>query len=92
MKTIINEYTPICSLLSIAVTDYNNYHDDYIKVMVRDAISLSENMEYRFQANRRMFRYSLYLSKHSMNVVRQMNPERLTRADYQELLNLFSHV
>lgn len=92
MKVHISEYTPIRTLLSIAVTQYNQYHDVYLKIMVRDAICLSRDSGYRIQANRRMFRYSSYLSKHFIPQVSRMNPEHLTLDDYRLLLDIFSRL
>ena len=88
----VNEYTPIRSLLNIAVTEYATYHDQYIKIMVRDAISLSHDKTYRVVANTRMYRYSSYLSKHSVEVIRQMNPDRLSLSDYKTLFEIFSRI
>lgn len=85
----VNEYTPIRSLLRIAIRDYPDYQDHYIKVMVRDAIFLSKDFEYRIKANGRMYRYSSYLCAHSMAVVEQMNPDNLTRDDYKLLYEIF---
>lgn len=88
----VNEYTPIRSLLYHAVNDYDNYHDQYISVMVRDAIAIAGDGGYKLRANRRMFRYSFYLSFHCIEVIRRMNPDRLTRADYQTLFDIFEHL
>lgn len=85
----VNEYTPIRSLLKMAIRDFPTYQDQYIKVMVSDAISLSRDVEFRTRANGRMFRYSSYLSAHSMTIVGGMNPDRLTRDDYQRLYEIF---
>ena len=88
----VNEFTPIRSLLYHALTEYDNYHDEYLNIMVRDAIAISRDHGYKVMANRRMFRYSFYLSIHSANVVRRMNPDRLTREDYRVLFEIFEHL
>lgn len=85
----VNEYTPIRSLLSIAIRNFPDYHDQYIKVMVKDAIQLSRDLEYKVHANGRMYRYSSYLSTHSITIIEQMNPNHLTRDDYQCLYEIF---
>lgn len=85
----VNEYTPIRSLLKKAIRDFSTYQDQYIKVMVSDAISLSRDVGFRTQANGRLFRYSSYLSNHYMTVVNGMNPDSLTRDDYQRLYEIF---
>lgn len=85
----VNEYTPIRSLLSIAIRDYPDYRDQYLKVMVNDAILLSRNFEYRVHANGRMYKYSSYLSAHNIAVVEHMDPNNLTREDYLCLYEIF---
>ena len=92
INIIPNEYTPIRSLLHYAVTEYNTYQDQYIKVMVEDAIMLSQDAEYRFRANRRMFRYSSYLSLHKREVVTSMNPQHLGIDEYRVLFEIFKNL
>ena len=88
----VNEFTPIRSLLYHAVADFDNYHDQYISVMVRDAIAIAADHGYKIRANRRLFRYSFYLSVHSVDVIRRMNPDRLTRDDYRALFDIFERL
>lgn len=85
----ITEYTPIRSLLNIAVTEYESYHDKYIKIMVKDAIFLSENNEYRFKANRRVYKFSSYLSVNSIDIIKSMKPDHLTLDNYKTLFEIF---
>lgn len=92
MRIVINEYTPIRSLLNIAVTEYETYHDHYIEIMVRDAISLSQNQHHKINANRRMYRYSSYLSRHCSVEIQRMDPQRLTLDNYKTLLRIFSNL
>lgn len=87
-----NEYTPIRSLLHYAVTEYETYQDQYIKVMVRDALLLAEDQSYRLRADRRMIRYSLYLSQHERAVIATMNPNALGRAEYNTLFEIFQNL
>lgn len=89
IKLKVSKYTPIQSLLNIAIKEDFSYQSVYVKTMVHDAILLSENYEYRFKANRRMFIYSSYLSKHCVSIIRSMNPDNLTIEDYKKLLSLF---
>jgi len=88
-KVKLNEYTPIRSLLYYAVNEYQHYTDQYIKIMVRDAIEMANDANSRYMVNRRMYRYSHYLSINSMTVVRRMNPEQLTIEDYRTLFEIF---
>lgn len=87
-----NEYTPIRSLLHYAVTEYETYQDQYIKVMVRDALLLAENKDYRLRADRRMIRYSLYLSQYKRDTIATMNPNALGRNEYSTLLEIFQNL
>lgn len=87
-----NEYTPIRSLLHYAVTEYETYQDQYIKVMVRDALLLAENKDYRLRADRRMIRYSLYLSQYKRDTIATMNPNALGRNEYNTLLEIFQNL
>jgi hypothetical protein len=88
----VNEYTPIRSLLHHAAMEHEGYHDQNISDMVRDAIAIAGDVEYKIRANRRMFRYSFYLSAHCAEVVRRMNPDSLTREDYRILFEIFEHL
>lgn len=92
MEITVSEYTPIRSLLNIAVTEYSTYHDQYIKIMVKDAILLAQDDKYRYSANRRMYKYSAYLSRHSVSVIRKMNPDRLSLDDYRILFEIFNQL
>lgn len=92
MKLKVNEYTPIRSLLNIAITREVNYQDDHLSVMVSDALSLIESSENRLHVNRRMYKYSAYISKHAPGVVQGMNPAALTHEDYERLLEIFNRL
>lgn len=87
-----NEFTPIRSLLHYAVKEFDTYQDQYIKVMVKDALLLAKDQGYLFRANRRMIRYSLYLSQHKRDVIATMNPNALGRNEYHTLLEIFRNL
>lgn len=88
-KVIINEFTPIRSLLYYAVNEYVRYEDRYLRIMVKDAINMANNADNRYNVNRRLYRYSHYLSVNSIEIVRQMDPDHLNLEDYKRLLEIF---
>lgn len=84
-----NEYTPIRSLLQITIEDGVIAPDSYVRIMVSDAIQMHDDHQHRFHANSRVYRYSSYLSEHSMHVIERMEPERLSINDCRTLLEIF---
>lgn len=83
------EFTTIRNLLHIAIRQYSTYHDTYIHVMVHDAQMLISDESYRYRANKRVYEYSLFLSKHCPELVSSMKSESLGIDDYRKLLAFF---
>lgn len=84
-----SEFTPIRSLLEIAVHEYETYEDQYIKIMVHDAKFMIQDSSYRFRADSRVYRYSSYLSKNNIDLISEMDPEDLGIDEYRILLAIF---
>ena len=86
------DFLSIRTLLHIAVEEYSTYHDEYIAVIVRDAQLLIKDNDYRYRANKRVYRYSSFISKRARPLITSMNPNHLTKEDYIKLLSLFEEL
>lgn len=87
-----SEYTPVRSLLHIALSEHTSYSVSRIQLIVSDAIMMAEDTRFRLKADRRVYKYSSYLSKHKVNVVRSMNPRHLSDRDLRTLLEIFENL
>lgn len=87
-----SEYTPVRSLLHIALSEHTAYSVSRIQLIVSDAIMMAEDTRLRLKADRRVYKYSSYLSKHKGNVVRSMNPKHLSDSDLRILLEIFENL
>lgn len=83
------EFVPIRTLLNLALKDISSYHDEYISIMVHDAQEMIRDRSYRYRANKRVYKYSSYLSVSSREVITSMNPNRLGESEYRKLLKIF---
>ena len=85
-----SEYRPVVEVLEFAVASFNNYHDKYIKIIVRDAQLLVCDANNRRLVDRRVYAYSATLSKmRDKKKLCNYNPDALTKKDFQELLSFF---
>lgn len=92
IRVIPNEYTPVRSLLHMALSEHSTYSVTRIQVIVSDAIMMTEDVQYRLHADRRVYKYSSYLSKHKSSIVRTMNPSHLSDRDFATLLEIFENL
>lgn len=83
------EFLPIRSLLHVAIEEFATYQDEYIGIMVHDAQKMIEDSTYRYRANKRVYRYSSYISKYDRAVIKSMDVQHLTKDDYIKLLSIF---
>ena len=85
-----SEYRPVVEVLELAIASFGNYHDKYIKIIVRDAQLLVSDANNRRLVDRRVYVYSATLSKmRDKKKLCSYNPEALTKKDFQELLSFF---
>ena len=87
----LSEYKPVVEVLELAVARFDNYHDKYIKIIVRDAQLLVSDANNRRLVDRRVYAYSATLSKmQDKKRLCAYNPNALTKKDFQDLLSFFS--
>lgn len=63
--------------------------NEYITTMVRDAIVVRHHPEQARSLSRITYRYSIVLGQHGEQLVDEMTPEQLSKADVQKLLAFF---
>ena len=83
------EFVAMRSLLHIAITHKAEYHDEYIRIMVRDAKEMSVNHAYRYHANKKVYHCSSFLSRHNPTLLDRLNPDSMGEPEYRMLLEFF---
>lgn len=86
-----SEFEPIRSLLDIAINDFSNYQDKYLKIIVNDAKRLATDRDqYIYSVNHKVLKYSTELSKFDREKLMAFNETNLQKKDYEEILKFFS--
>lgn len=86
-----SEFEPIRSLLDIAINDFGNYKDEYLKVIVNDAKQLATDREqFIYSVNPRVLKYSTELSRFDKTKLMSFDADKLRKEDYEEILKFFN--
>lgn len=87
-----DEFVVIRTILRGAVSNYDNYHDKYVGIVIRDAQMMAADRSYRYRANKRVYHISSFLSRYNSGLINGMNPNSLGKEDYIKLLQFFEEL
>ena len=80
----------VIELLNIAIDNFDNYNDIFLRVIVRDAKLLASDCNrYIYSIDRRVLRFSSELSLYDREKLMLMDEDNLRKDDYQHIYNFF---
>lgn len=86
-----SEFDSVRYLLHTAISEYETYQDEYLRIIVRDAKQLAVDRErYLYTVNRTVVRFSLELSKFDRRRLMAFDADNLQKNDYKEILKFFN--
>lgn len=84
------DFDSIRYLLDTAISEFESYQDEYVRIIVHDAKQLAVDRDrYLYSVNRTVVRYSLELSKYDKRRLMALDADNLQKNDYEELLKFF---
>ncbi len=84
-----SEFSSIMELLMVAINNYEQYEDTFIRIIVKDAKIIANERTYCDKVNRRVFLYSSELSKFDRRQLLSMDENNLQKTDYESILSFF---
>lgn len=76
-------------MLRLAIEQGEQYNNEHISMIVRDAQQLYQKKTTIHQINRSVYNYTVAIERYNPTLVSKMNPNHLIKEDYKALLEFF---